>query len=138
MPRSNCRCSPDWRGDWFGGKSSTRIATFFIRLRNSSGSESSESSTTLMKCSRFILHPPTNEGTLTPSSRYFRHHHHPFFRCHLRLSFRRPLPLLPRLVLLESGHDDRGVGRDILNLLCSCAMLRLAPLLGGSSTACGR
>src|SRR6266550_1720507 len=62
MPRSNRRCCPGWGGDCFGGKSSTRIATFFIRLRNSSGSESSESSTTLTKCSRFILHPLTNEG----------------------------------------------------------------------------
>src|SRR5213593_3747750 len=130
MPRSNRRCSPGWRGDWFGGESSTRIATFFIRLRNSSGSESSESSTTLMKSLRFIPHPPTSEGTLTSSSRYFRRHHHPFLRCHLRLSFPLPLPLplLPRLVLLESGQDHRGVGRDTLNLLCSYSMLRLAPL----------
>jgi hypothetical protein len=52
--------------------------TYFMRLRNSSGSESSESSTTLTNCSRFILHPPTNEGTLTSSIRYFRRH--PFFR----------------------------------------------------------
>jgi len=40
----------------FGGKSSTRIATFFIRLRNSSGNESNAFSATLMKSSRFILH----------------------------------------------------------------------------------
>src|SRR5436309_1982752 len=126
MPRSNRRCCPGWRGDWFGGKSSTRIATFFIRLRNSSGSESSESSTTLMKCSRFIPHPPTNEDTLTPNSRYFRRHHHPFLRCLPRLSFPLLLPLPPRLVLLESGHDHRGVGRDTLNLLCAYSMLRLA------------
>src|ERR1700680_3345174 len=57
MPRSNRRCCPGSGGDWFGGESSTRIATFFIRLRNSCGSESSVSSTTLTKCSRFILHP---------------------------------------------------------------------------------
>src|SRR5207249_12316843 len=119
---------PGWRGDWFGGESSTKIATFFIRLRNSSGSESSESSTTLMKSLRFILHPPTSEGTLTSSSRYFRRHHHPFLRCHLRLPLPLPLPLLPRLVLLESGQDHRGVCRETLNLLCSYSMLRLAPL----------
>src|SRR5438552_9607932 len=56
MPRSNRRCCPGWGGDWFGGKSSTRIATFLIRLRNSCGSESNASSATLTKCSRFILH----------------------------------------------------------------------------------
>src|SRR5437867_1519778 len=122
MPRSNRCCSP---GDWFGEESSTRIATFFIRQRNSSGSESSESSTTLMKSLRIILHSPTSEGTLTPNSRYFRRHHHPCLRCHLRLSFPLPLPLPlpPRLVLLESGQDHRGVGRDTLNLLCSYSML---------------
>jgi predicted Zn-dependent protease with MMP-like domain len=38
MPRSSRRCRPGWGDDWFGGKSSTRIATFFIRLRNSFGS----------------------------------------------------------------------------------------------------
>src|SRR6266478_3236915 len=111
MPRSNRLCCPGWVGDWFHGKSSTRIATFFIRLRNSSGSESSESSTTLTKCSRFMLHSPTNEVTVTPSIRYFRRHHHPFLhpflRCRLRLCFPLPLRLLrllPRLVLLENGH----------------------------------
>src|ERR1700746_1471560 len=57
MPRSNRRCCPGWGGDWFGGNSSTRIATCLIRLRNSCGSESNASSTTLTKCSRFILHP---------------------------------------------------------------------------------
>src|SRR5690242_11160999 len=57
MPRSNRRNCPDCDGDWSEGKSSTRIATFFIRLRNSCGSESNASSTTLTKCSRFILHP---------------------------------------------------------------------------------
>jgi hypothetical protein len=57
MPRSNRLCCPGWGGKWFGGKSSTRIAPFFIRLRNSSGSESNASSAALTKCSRFILHP---------------------------------------------------------------------------------
>ena len=42
--------------DWFGGKSSTRIATFFIWLRNSSGNQSNAFSAELMKSSRFILH----------------------------------------------------------------------------------
>src|SRR6266853_5853205 len=80
-------------GDWFAGKSSTRIATFFIRLRNSCGSESNASSTTLTKCSRFILHP-LNKGTLSPSShRRFRRHRHFLSRGRL------PLHLLPRLVL---------------------------------------
>lgn len=35
--------------DWCGGKSPTRIATFWIRLRNSSESESKASSATLTK-----------------------------------------------------------------------------------------
>src|ERR1700747_3571830 len=59
MPRSNRRCHPCWGGDWFGGKSSTRIATFFIRLRNSSGNESHVSSATLTNSSRSILHQQT-------------------------------------------------------------------------------
>ena len=42
--------------DWFGGKSSTRIGTFWMRLRNSCGSESKASSATLTKSSRFIVY----------------------------------------------------------------------------------
>jgi hypothetical protein len=42
------------RRDWFGGKSSTRIAAFSIRLRNSFGSESKTSSATVMNCSRVM------------------------------------------------------------------------------------
>src|ERR1700747_329182 len=57
MPRSNRRCCPGWGGDWFGGNSSTRIATFFFPVRNSCGSGSNAASSTLTKCSRFILHP---------------------------------------------------------------------------------
>src|SRR5437870_13593537 len=102
MPSSNRRCCPGWGGDWFGGKASTRIATFFIRLRNSCGSESNASSTTLTKCSRFIRHPLKQiRGTLTPSSR----HHLP--RLHRHLLCRRlrlPLPLLPRLSLVDQEH----------------------------------
>ena len=61
MPRSNRLWCHGWSGDWFGGKSSTRIATFFIRLRNSSGNESNASSATLMKSSRFIVQPLSEE-----------------------------------------------------------------------------
>ncbi len=69
---------------------------------------------------------------LTRSSRYFRRHHHPLLRCHLRLSF--PLRLPPPLVRLESGHrqwppDHKGVRRDILNVLCSCSIVRPTPVL---------
>src|SRR4051794_17438008 len=42
---------------WFGGIFCTRTAMLCMRLRNSCGSESSESLTTLTKYSRFILHP---------------------------------------------------------------------------------
>ena len=45
----------DFGEGWCGGISSTSTAT--LRLRNSWGSESSVSSTTLTKCSRFIVHP---------------------------------------------------------------------------------
>src|SRR3989449_9334430 len=62
-PRSSRPCCPDCDDGWFGGISSTRTATLRMRLRNSCGSESSASSTTLTKCSRFILHP-LNKGTL--------------------------------------------------------------------------
>src|SRR2546425_8944608 len=56
-PRSSCFCCPDCGDGGFGGISSTRTATLRMRLRNSCGSESSASSTTLTKCSRFILYP---------------------------------------------------------------------------------
>src|SRR6266704_3557772 len=56
-PRSSRLCCPDCADGWFGGISSTRTATLRMRLRNSCGSVSSASSTTLTKCSRFILHP---------------------------------------------------------------------------------
>src|SRR5437016_3040763 len=55
MPSSNCLCGPG-RRDWFGGKSSTRIATFSMRERNSSGSESKTPSATLKNSSRFMAH----------------------------------------------------------------------------------
>src|SRR2546425_6946132 len=65
-PRSSRLCCPDCGDGWFGGISSTRTATLRMRLRNSCGSESSACSTTSTKCSRFILHPLINKGTLTP------------------------------------------------------------------------
>src|SRR5438128_6295204 len=120
-PRSSRLCCPA-RGDgWFGGISSTRTATLRMRLRNSCGSESSASSTTLTKCSRFILQPLINKGTLTPSSRRrFRRHqrHHPCRRPRL------PLRLLPRLALPEGGHrqlpsDLQFLGRSILDVFSS-------------------
>src|SRR6185369_15535775 len=72
----------------------------------------------------FPLHPSPTEiskGSLTPSSRR-RYHPPPHLLC-LRLPLR-----LPHLVLLESGHDHRGVRQDILNVFGSCSMVRLAPL----------
>src|SRR5258708_22273629 len=90
-----------------------------MRLRNSCGSESSASSTTLAKCSRFIFHP-LNKGTLTPSSRRFRHHRQLFYR-RLRLPLRPP----PRRALAEGGHrhlttDQEGLSRAILDVIGSC------------------
>src|SRR6266850_7436558 len=93
-----------------------------MRLRNSSGIESSASATTLTKCSRFILCTLNQEsGTLTPSSlrRLRRHHRHVYRRVRL------PLHLLPRLAPLEGERrslpsDQRPQGRDILNVLRSC------------------
>jgi hypothetical protein len=43
---------------------------------------------------------------------------------------RRPLPLLPRLALVEGGHrqlptGQEGLRRGILNVCCSCPMVRL-------------
>src|ERR1035438_5129291 len=84
----------------------------------------------------FTLHPSsikTNKGTLTPSSRrrLLRHHRH--FLCRrLRL----PLRLLPRRAVVERGHrqtDQKGLSRGILDVFCSCPMVRLAPLWQRSS-----
>jgi hypothetical protein len=69
-------------------------------------------------------------GTLTPSSR--RRCHHP---CHL-LCRRLCLPLrllLPRLALVEREHwqlptDQKSLGRGILDVFCSCPMVRPVPL----------
>ena len=74
-------------------------------------------------------HPsPTeiNKGPLTPSSprRPCRHHRHLLFLC-------RCLPLLrllPRPALVEGGHrqptDQKGLSRGILDVFCSCSMVR--------------
>src|SRR5713101_1340041 len=56
-PKGSRLCCPDCGDGWFGAISSTKTATLRMRLRISCGSESSASSTTLTKCSRFILHP---------------------------------------------------------------------------------
>src|SRR5450631_4283379 len=83
----------------------------------------------------FALHPSpteTNKGTLTPSSRrLFRHHRH-LLRRNRRL--RLPLPLLPRLALAEGGHrqlptDQKSPSRGILDVFCSCPMVRLRATL---------
>src|SRR5207244_4894583 len=95
------------------------------------GSQSNASSTTLTKCSRFIRHPLKQiRGTLTPSSR----HHLP--RLHRHLLCRRlrlPLPLLPRLALVEQEHrqlpsDQKGQSRGTLDVFSSCQMVRLVPI----------
>jgi tRNA-binding protein len=44
-----------------------------------------------------------------------------------------PLLLLPRLALVEGGHrqlptDQEGLSRGILDVFCSCPMVRLVPL----------
>src|SRR5438128_5955742 len=81
----------------------------------------------------FTLHPsPTerNKGPLTPSSRRRLRRHHRHFLCRrLRL----PLRLLPRLALVEGGHrqlstDQKGLRRGVLDVFCSCPMLRLVRL----------
>src|SRR5437867_4303611 len=79
----------------------------------------------------FSLHPPPtelNKGTLTPSSRRRLRRHHRHFLCR-----RLRLPLLPRLALVEGGHrqlptDQKGLSRGILDVFCSCPMLRLVRL----------
>jgi uncharacterized membrane protein YqiK len=52
-----------------------------------------------------------------------------FFARRLRLPRRLP----PRLALVEKGHgqlptDQKGLSRGILDVFCSCPMVRLAPL----------
>src|SRR6266567_1768322 len=64
LTRRNSFLCPGWSVDWFAGKSSTRIATFWMRLRYSSGSESKASSATLTNSSRSILHPQTRGRSL--------------------------------------------------------------------------
>src|ERR1035437_659430 len=68
-----------------------------------------------------------NNGLLTPSS-----HRH----------FRRPrLPLrllpLPRLALVEGGHrqptDQKSLSRGILEVFCSCPMVRPVPVIRGQA-----
>jgi hypothetical protein len=68
-----------------------------------------------------------HEGTLTPSSprRFYRH---PLCR-RLRLPFRLP----PSPALVEAGHqqlptDHKRLSRGILDVFCSCPMVRLVPL----------
>src|SRR6266566_6091412 len=125
-PRSSRPCCPDCDDGWFGGISSTRTATLRMRLRNSCGSESSASSTTLTKCSRFILTPTEINKGLTLSSRRLCRHHHRHLLCRrLRLPLR-----LPRLALVEGGHrqlptDQKGLSRGILDVFCPCPMVRL-------------
>ena len=80
----------------------------------------------------FTLHPsPTqiNKGTLTLSSRrrLCRHHRHLLCR-RLRLPLHQHLLL--RLALVEGGHrqlptDRKGLTRSILDVFCSCPMVRL-------------
>src|ERR1019366_8032505 len=78
----------------------------------------------------FTLHPSsikTNKGTLTPSSRrrLLRHHRH--FLCRRR-RLRLPLRRLPRRAVVERGHrqtDQKGLSRGILDVFCSCPMVRL-------------
>ena len=57
-------CCPDRSDGWFGCISSTRTATLRMRLGKSCGSESSTSSITLTKCSRFISHPLKERASL--------------------------------------------------------------------------
>src|SRR5208337_2784823 len=82
----------------------------------------------------FALHPsPTaiSKSALTPSSRRCCRHHHR--HRHLFCRNRRlllPLRPLPRLALVEGEHwqrpaDQRGLGRGILDIFCSCSMVRL-------------
>src|ERR1700730_12500644 len=120
-PRSSRFCCPDCGDGWFGGVSSTRIATLRMRLRNSGGSEPSTSSTTLTKYSRFILSPTEiNKGTLTPSVR-----RHRLLR-HRRLPCRRPrlpLRLLSRLPLVEGRHRQLPIDQKGLSQGIGCILL---------------
>src|SRR5713226_4644224 len=76
----------------------------------------------------FPLHPSPTEiskGRLTPSSRRHCRHHRYLLCRRLRLPLR-----LPRLALVEEGHwqqptDQNGLIRGMLNVFCSCPMVRL-------------
>src|ERR1035441_8673143 len=80
-----------------------------------------------------------NNGLLTPSShRHFRRHH-------LHLLCRRPrLPLrllpLPRPALVEGGHrqptDQKSLSRGILEVFCSCPMVRPVAVIRGKACGC--
>src|SRR5438270_1962497 len=108
-PRSSRLCWPECGDGRFGGKSSTKTATLWMRLRNSSGRESSAFSTSLTKYSRFILHR-TKAHSLSNRRR-------PRCRRHLVLR-RRPRRLLLRRALLDGGYrqlpNQKGLGRGIL------------------------
>src|SRR5208337_4598930 len=114
-PRSSRLRFPDRRVGWFGGRSSTRTATLRMRLRNSFGSESSASSTTLTKCSRFILHRPRRALASSPTqpdqvprrfpfdlaplpARLARHPRHASFRSRHFFDFF-PQPAICRIIL---------------------------------------
>src|SRR5450759_309942 len=99
-PRSSRLCCPDFGDGWFGGTSSTRTATLRMRLRNSCGSESSTSSTTSAKCSRFILHPRARSLRVVVAVYVEKNAHDEYYddECHHRFSLKlvgalpRPLP----------------------------------------------
>src|SRR5215469_4616078 len=135
MPRSRRLCFPGLGGDWFGGKSSTKIATLWIRLRNSSGSESKVCSATSMKSSRFIVRqvhkrhagaawPPPSSSSSPPAS-----------------SLTLPLlpvpaparPVLPaegpRLLASDRNRRVRGMARTF----CSCPHGTLCPMAKAAS-----
>src|ERR1035437_4820362 len=96
----------------------------------------------------FMLHPsPTkiNQGTLTPSSRRRRRHRHLRHlrrRRHRHLRRRRlHLRRLPRLALVEGEHrqlpaNQKGVSWGILDVFCSCPLVRLVPLGKGRHSQC--
>jgi hypothetical protein len=80
-------------------------------------------------CQSGLLSQQIDIQLAPPSSRrrLCRHHRHLLCR-RLRL----PLPLLPRLALVEGGHrqlptDQKGLSRGILDVFCSCPMVRLVP-----------
>src|SRR2546428_4664282 len=68
---------------------------------------------------------------LTPSSRRLHRRHLHLFGRRLHL----PLRLLPHLALVEGRHrqhDPKGLSRGILDVFCSCSMVRLAPIANAS------